>query len=157
MKVALYVGKHSGAPLGVRLGAWLTKVAQKGQFDNVTHVEAILEEHADGTYTVGSSVASFGGVRITRKSLEASEWLIVDVPQWDGSSASQWFMEHLGEPYDWRGALATVLPGHDSTGYFCNEAVGEAVGLLTPWCFTPSQFAAIACSLGTLDIQRSKL
>lgn len=147
MKIALYVGNHEGASLQVRLGAALTRLAQKGPWGHVTHVEAILAENADGTCTVASSVLTEGGVRIARRVLAAGDWVIVNVPQWDLARARAWFEAHQGEPYDWRGALATVLPGHDSTGYFCCEAVGAAVDLETPEAFTTAQFAAIAVSL----------
>lgn len=150
MKVALYIGNHAGAAWNVRLGAALTRIVQKGPFGNVTHVEAVLEEHADGSVTVGSSVLSEGGVRTVRKTLEAAAWRLVDVPAWSAQRAAAWFAEHAGARYDWRGALATVLPGHDGVGYFCNEAVGAAVGLETPAAFTPAQFAAIAYTLALL-------
>ena len=53
-----------------------------------------------------------------------------------------------GMPYDWRGAIATVFLGsEDPEAYFCNEWTGEKhiVGSAN---FSPSQFAAIALSLG---------
>lgn len=150
MKVALYVGTHDSAPLPVRIGAWLTRLAQKGPFGRVTHVEAVLEEHGDGTFTVGSSLMAEDGVRVTRKALPATDWVIIDVPAWDASRAARWFAAHAGEPYDWRGAAATVLPGHASRGWFCNEAVGAAVGLWAPANFTPAQFAAIAYTVAGL-------
>lgn len=150
MKIALYTGNHAGAPFNVRIGAWLTRLVQKGPYGRVTHVEAVLAEHDDGTCTVGSSVMSEGGVRTTRKALPAVAWELVDVPQWSAQFAAEWFEQHAGDPYDWRGALATVLPGHSSRGWFCNEAVGAAVGLLTPANFTPAQFTAIAHTVALL-------
>jgi len=52
-------------------------------------------------------------------------WMIVDVPQWDVAESAAWFAEHDGELYDYRGALATLLPGKGvSNRWFCNEALG---------------------------------
>lgn len=52
---------------------------------------------------------------------------------WDDGAAWRWFHPHAGAPYDSRGAVATVLPGgHGSGEWFCNEAVGAAVGLRAP-------------------------
>jgi hypothetical protein len=149
MKVALYVGDHAGDSLWTRMGAWLTRYAQKGdEFGRVTHCEAVLAEHGDGTADIASSSVRDGGVRIMRRVLlQPGNWLIVEVPTWSAERAREWFIAHAGQPYDWRGAWATVMPGHHRSGqWFCNEAVGAAVGLRTPQVFTPSQFAAICFS-----------
>lgn len=149
MLVALYIGDHAGDVLYVRLGWALTRLAQKGAFARVTHCEAILGVHADGTADIASSSLRDGGVRIKQGvRLDPAHWLIADVPQWDDVRSATWFFDQDGAPYDWRGALATVLPGHASEGYFCNEAVAASAGLQTPQCFTPAQFAAICLSFG---------
>jgi hypothetical protein len=148
LKVALYIGAHKGAPWNVRLACWLIRFVQKGALGNVTHVEAILAEHADGSVDIASSVALEGGVRIKRCVLDPAQWRVVDVPEWDAAKARAWFEQHAGEPYDWRGAFATLLPGHDSRGWFCNEAVGASVGLVEPHTFTPSTFAAVCLTFG---------
>lgn len=148
MRVALYVGTHAGSAWYIRAAAWLVRVAQKGSLDRVVHVEAILAEHADGSVDIASSVYAEGGVRIRRAVLNPAEWRVVDVPGWDATKARAWFEQHAGEPYDWRGALATVLPGHDATGWFCNEAVGASVAVPEPQTFTPSTFAALCLAFG---------
>lgn len=147
MKVALYVGDHAGAPLLTRIGAWLTRLAQKGPYGIVTHCEAVLEELPDGSCVVGSSITKLG-VRIATLRLDPSEWLLVEVPRWDAGKARAWFDLHEGEPYDWRGAVATMLPGHAQGGRrFCAAAVLASVGWKTPDNFTPAHVAAIAYSL----------
>jgi hypothetical protein len=149
MLIALYVGNHAQDELMVRMGCSLERAVQKGPYGRVTHVEAILAVQADGSVTIASSSLRDGGVRTKRNvRLDSANWLIADVPQWDEVRSAVWFADHDGEPYDWRGALATVLPGHASTGYFCNEAVGASVGMATPQCFTPAQFSAICFSFG---------
>jgi hypothetical protein len=148
MKVALYVGNHAKDALYVRLGWWLTRLVQKGEFGRVTHCEAILGGDCNSA-TIASSSLRDGGVRVKRGvQLDAASWRIVDVPQWDAGMAALWFVQHDGEPYDWRGALATLLPGHAGRGWFCDEAIGASAGLRTPQVFTPSQFAAICFTFG---------
>lgn len=149
MKVALRIGSHAGDPWNMRLGAWLTRLVQKGRYGDVTHCEAILGENADGTVRIASSVMRDGGVRIKDGvRLDPALWMVVDVPQWDSRRALAWFNQHAGEPYDWRGALATVLPGHAEGGrWFCSAAVLASVGWQTPANFTPAHLAGIAYSL----------
>lgn len=149
MLVALYVGDHRADGFRDRLGWWLTRQVQRGEFRRVTHVEAILAERPDGRHLIASSSLRDGGVRIKAATLDPAHWLIADVPAWDADAAREWFAQHIGEPYDWRGALATVLPGKNaSRRWFCNEAVGAAVGLRSPAAFGPAQFAAICFTFG---------
>lgn len=148
MKCALYIGNHTKDTPSVRLGWFLTRLVQKGSYSNVTHVEAILEEHEDGSVTIGSSSLREGGVRMKRCHLTEGHWDIVDVPQWDAEKAKLWFISFDGYPYDWRGAFATCMPfAWDENGYFCNGAVGASVGLECSEIFGPAQFAAICHSL----------
>ena len=150
MKIALYVGEHTKDTPGVRLGWWATRLVQKGRFKRVTHVEAILEEHEDGSVTIGSASLRDGGVRTKRCHLDAGNWLIVNVHAWSASRAARWFAEHAGERYDWRGAFASCMPfswGRKDE-WFCNGSVGAAVGLESPETFGPAQFAAICVTFG---------
>ena len=149
MKVALYIGDHSSDNFTVRAGWWLTKKAQKGPYAKVTHVEAIHEEHLDGSVTIASSSLREGGVRAKRVVLKEGAWIIVDVPSWDVGKSVALLAETLGQPYDWRGALATCLPGtHIDGRWFCNEFVGYPF-IKASATFGPHHFAAIALSLGT--------
>ncbi|HYF20510.1 MAG TPA: hypothetical protein VEA40_21775 [Ramlibacter sp.] len=150
MLVALYVGSHARDELAVRIGWRLTRLAQKGEFQDVTHCEAVLRQWRPGVADIASSSLRDGGVRIKpHVALTPGSWRIVDVPVWDALVARAWFEQHAGEPYDTRGALATVLPGRGRAGHwFCNESVGAAVGLRTPDLFVPAQFAAIAFTIG---------
>jgi hypothetical protein len=151
MLIAHYIGNHSADPLNVRLGWACVRLVQKGAFSRVTHCEAILREYGAGVADIASSSLRDGGVRKKENvALDPGNWKIADVPLFDAAKAAEWFAEHDGAPYDFRGALATVLPGRTQAGhFFCNYSVGAAPGvLLTPECFTPAQFAAICFSLG---------
>lgn len=152
MKVALYIGDHKQDALMVRLGWWITRMGQKGEYAQVTHVEAILAEHADGSVDIGSSSIRDGGVRIKeRVFLNQDHWIIADVPKWSAKKARKWFVEHAGEKYDTRGAFATAFPIQwtQPNRWFCNQAVGASAGMKSPEVFGPSQFAAAILSFGS--------
>jgi len=152
MIVAHYIGKHEKDSIFVRLGWFLTRLTQRGRFRNVTHAEAVLEQHDDGTVTIGSSSLREGGVRMKRCTLDRSSWLLRDVKPWDATKAKQWFIQHQGEPYDARGAVATVLPaiGGDPNKRFCHEAIGEAVGFQGAALLTCSEFTEVTTHLAEL-------
>lgn len=146
--MAHFTGNHDQDALAVRLGWSLTRLVQKGPYGIVTHCEAILGGNCDSAVIASSSVRD-GGVRVKHGvRMDPAAWLIVDAPQWDAMRSAHWFAEHDGEPYDWRGAWATVMPGHPSTGWFCNESVAASAGVVTPECFTPSQFCALCLTFG---------
>ena len=150
MKLALYIGDHTKDDPTVRLGWWLTRLVQKGQFSTVTHVEAILQENADGTVNIASSSLREGGVRIKENTrLTPGHWIIVETG-YSTETAFHWFKDHLGQQYDALGAFATCMPFQWSqkNRWFCNQAVGAAIGLKSPETFGPSQFAAFALTIG---------
>jgi hypothetical protein len=150
MKTALYIGTHRQDSLSVRLGWAATRLVQKGAYGRVTHCEAIHAEYPDGFVDIASASLRDGGVRTKHVKLTPGAWIIVDVPSWQVSKSRLWFSTHNGEPYDLRGAVATVLPGRHQKGrWFCNEAIGASVGMLEPHTFGPHHFAAIALTLGT--------
>lgn len=132
----------------VRAGWRLTRLVQKGMFGHVTHVEAIHAEHPDGSVTIASASIRDGGVRSKVTRLDPDHWRIVDVPQWETRRSADLLLQTRGAPYDWRGALATCMPGSPQTGrWFCNAWVA-APFLEAPATFGPHQFAAICLSLG---------
>lgn len=150
MKIALYIGNHTKDNPSVRLGWWLTRLVQKGEFANVTHVEAILAEHDDGTVTIGSASIRDGGVRTKRCHLTPEHWIIVDVPRWSVTKARNWFIKHNGEKYDIRGAFASAFPiqWKQKDRWFCNEAVGASAGVKSPEVMGPCQFSVMAIDGG---------
>lgn len=148
MLVALYIGDHAKDGIMTRIGCWLTRLAQKGPFDQVTHIEAIHDEHPDGSVTISSASLRDGGVRSKQVTLDAAHWLIVDMSQWNVVDSKELLLKTDGQPYNWRGALALFLPGSPISGtWFCNQWVSEPY-LLASETFSPAQLAAIVISQG---------
>jgi hypothetical protein len=148
MKIAFYVGTHAKDSFIVRSGWRLTKLAQKGQYSYVTHVEAIHSEQADGSVIIASSSLREGGVRSKQVTLTKDSWIIADVPQWSVIASIDLLSCTKNETYDWRGALATVLPGKQvSNKWFCNEWVAYPY-LQSAANFGPHHLAAICMSIG---------
>lgn len=80
MKIACYIGSHKKDRFSVCLGWMLVRFVQRGRFSHVTHVEAVLAEHEDGTFDIGSASLRDGGVRVKYRTFLAPEnWLIFDV------------------------------------------------------------------------------
>jgi hypothetical protein len=149
MKLAFYIGDHSNDSLVTRLGWYLTQLVQKGPYGNVTHVEAIHYEYPDGSTLIASSSVRDGGVRSKQVRLDPTHWMIVDVPQWKAKLSSDLLQRTRGQPYDWRGAAATCLPGRENgSSWFCNEWVSFPY-LKSASNFGPHQLAAICLSIGT--------
>jgi hypothetical protein len=145
---AHYIGNHAADTVSVRLGWWLTQKLQKGPYGGVTHCEAIHAMFDDGSVTIASSSLRDGGVRAKNTWLTPGSWMIVDVPMWDVTASIALLQATAGQPYDWRGAVATVLPGSPQAGrWFCNEWVGHPF-LKASATFGPNHFAAICLSLG---------
>ena len=149
MLIAHFVGDHEKDTWLTRAGWALTRLAQKGPLDVVTHCEAIHAEHFDGSVDIASASLRDGGVRGKNATLNPLHWLITDVPVWSVQQSQAWFAEHDGEKYDVRGAWALFLPGQaDPTRQFCTKAVAASVGIVTPECFSPAVFAAVCLSFG---------
>ena len=160
MKVALYIGDHAKDGFLAQLGWWITRFAQRGEFQSVTHVEAILDDLKDGlidNVLIASASARDGRmVRTKRARLTPGNWRIIDVPAWDVSLSKQWFAEHDGAKYDWLGAAATFFQFAPKPGrYFCNQAVG-APFLIDAGLFSPAEFSVICLSMpGSKDVTSS--
>lgn len=146
MIVLGYSGNHKGGGFRRRAGRELIRVGQiHHTYRRVTHTEMLL----DGTWDkadIASSSLMDGGVRIRQDlRLNPAHWIAVDVPAWDERQSAAWFFAHLGEPYDSRGAMGSVLYGIGSNeGWFCNEACGASVGLIDPQTMPPAGFFALA-------------
>jgi len=159
MKVALFTGNHTKDAPGVRLGHWLTLATQKGGC-RVTHGEAIVREHADGTVDIASATlrkeAPGGktGVRIKeRVRLQRGNWRIFDMPMLDSEESLAWFMNHKGAGYDRRGAFVSVLPFWWSTEdeFFCYHSICESVKIKYGAAQTGPTFEAMMERFG-LDV-----
>ena len=149
MLIAHYIGNHTKDSVVARLGASLTRLVQKGPYGTVTHTEAIHAVHGNGSVTIASASLRDGGVRSKQILLNSTHWIITNVVQWDLQASIDLLKATNGKPYDWRGALATVLPGsQDKSAWFCNEWVGSPY-LKASGTFGPHQFCAVCMSLGT--------
>lgn len=148
MKVALFVGDHRGDDILVRAGWAMTKLAAKGEFDKVTHVEAIHTEYTDGSVRIASASVRDKGVRGKDVRLNPLHWRIADVRPWAVERSVELLTRTEGEPYDWRGAFATCMPGSPASPHgFCNAWVGYPF-LKASATFGPHHFAAVCLSLG---------
>lgn len=148
MLIAHYTGDHSADGLLTRAGVALTRLGQKGPYGYITHTEAIHAQHPDGRVTIASASLRDGGVRAKQVMLNPAHWIITDVPQWDVLESRLLLERTKAWPYDWRGALATMLPGTQSgNAFFCNQWVG-APYLRASGTFGPHHFAAICLSVG---------
>lgn len=102
----------------------------------------------DGASAVCYS-ASFtdGGVRRKVMELAPDHWDLVSIQVTADEAwrAERWFFEHLGDGYDLAGLVGFVWGpwAHRSDKWFCNEAVGAALGLPDPWRFDPNALAAL--------------
>ena len=156
MKLLAFVGKHAKDDLIARLGWALVRLAQVGaRYKRTTHVEALLYGPWHSAAIASSSLRE-GGVRVKRDvRLNPAHWLVIDVPSWDVDVAIDWFDAHKGAPYDWRGAMATVLwfLPHSPKSWFCNESVAAPFGLIDAHRMTPAEFVAVSMSLpGSRDV-----
>lgn len=151
MLIAHYIGNHDKDDVLTRIGWAATRLVQRGRYSAVTHCEAIHRIGMNNLVTIASASLRDGGVRVKHNiQLTQGKWLIIDVPQFSVDLSIEWFAQHIGQPYDLRGALATVLPGTGlSDHWFCNETVAASVDFKDPQIFGPAQFASITASIGT--------
>lgn len=80
-----------------------------------------------------SSSARDGGVRAKHIDLHSGRWDVLPLPGADAPRALAWFAQHNGQPYDWPGIAAWLLPVRQhAQRWVCFEAVGAALGLPNP-------------------------
>lgn len=148
MKVAHYVGDHAADDWMTRAGWAITRKVQKGPYGDTTHCEALHAEHGDGSVTIASASLRDKGVRDKQVRLNPLHWRIVEVPTWDVRLSIDHLRKTRGEPYDLRGAIATVFIGSPKAGHhFCDHWVGTPF-LKAAATFAPNHFHAITLSFG---------
>jgi hypothetical protein len=143
MKFAFYIGTHDKDTWWVRLGWAITRLAQRGEFKRVTHCEAVLEEHADGSTTIGSASLRDGGVRIKTCVLDKDNWIFIDVPIWSTDKMKTFIKSIEGQKYSILGAIGTCfsfLP--KGKGWECAEVCGYPF-IEDSFMFSPSELAQI--------------
>ena len=108
---------HTISHYGIRLWTW----------SRWSHAELVI----DGWCY--SSSSRDGGVRRKQIDLDSGRWDVVpiDLTQYRIEQALQWFAEHDGAEYDYRGILRFVLPpvGHSRKRWICFEAIGASLGM----------------------------
>lgn len=117
------------------------RVVDRGPY---SHCELMFSDGLSGS-------ASFidGGVRIKAIDYNPDHWDFIDLPPELETPARKWFEQHRGEPYDLSGNLRFVcwMVRESPNGWFCNEAMGAALGHLEPWRIGPNGLAAVLRSM----------
>ena len=131
LQVAFYKGR---ARLFNRLVSWWTR----GPY---SHCELVVQQLNAGALCWSSSFMD-GGVRLKVIKLNPAHWDVVTLEVSDAAAAAatQWFKDHEGQGYDVRGIAGMVWRrvADSKTRWYCNEAVGAALGLADPWRFEPN-------------------
>jgi hypothetical protein len=106
------------------------------------HVECILSQEPDGTYTIASSKPGVGVRTLSGQKLPNTDWDIITVPSVNLQQVKDWFKEHDGESYFWRGLFGFVIRpaiGGSKTEWFCSEAcMAAAFNIDQAWRFSPN-------------------
>lgn len=87
---------------------------------------------SDGKIGEATNVDEAGvRIRVAKLPLNTDGWDIVDLPEFNERHARDWFIAHLGEPYDYDGALRMSDPTlhQDPGAWYCSEAVMAALGI----------------------------
>lgn len=169
MKTAHYIGNHAADTWTVRLGWKMTRSVQRGQFAQVTHVEAIHAEHGGGLVTMASSslrkegFPPKSGVRSKTVQLSKENWRIFDMPDWDVERSIDLLHATKENLYDKRGALASAVPlpsfivdlKQEADRWYCNEWVGYPFLGDDSGIFGPAQFTSIILMLGGREVTDS--
>lgn len=119
----------------------LVRLIDRGPY---SHCELVF---ADGM----SGSASFvdGGVRLKRIDYDDARWDFINVPPELEPAARAWFEAHQGAKYDLLGNLRFLfgLVRESRSRWFCNEAMGAALGHIEPWRLGPNGLAAMLRSM----------
>ena len=128
-QLALYKGPPSS--LIHNISHYITRL---GTWSKYSHAELVI----DGICY--SSSARDGGVRSKVIDLSSGHWDVFDLTdnKQKKAKALAWFVEHHGNPYDYRNIVRYVLPfiGHNKNHWVCYEAVGAALGIKRPHMLT---------------------
>lgn len=134
MKIAFYKG--TSKPFN-----WIVSKWTRGPY---SHCEVIFKNgHC------ASSSFRDGGVRIKTIILDPERWDLMEISNIDESVVRAWFGAHYGQKYDILGLAAVLTPvKEDKDRWFCNEAIGAAMGVKDSWRFTPNSFASLCEAMG---------
>jgi hypothetical protein len=144
MKFAFYKG--NATLLDRLISFWM-----RGSY---SHVEAILEEGSDGTYTIASSVPGTGVRIAVGQSLPLSDWDIVEGPG-DPVVARSWFEARIGKAYDYLGLFHFIVQPADIESkdkYFCSEACLLSIGYDGAWREDPNGMYDVMTFAGKVGV-----
>jgi hypothetical protein len=108
-----------------------------------------LYSHTELIFSDGKSASSSfidGGVRFKEISYDNDHWDFIDLHgTFDESKARLWFDSNKGKKYDVLGLLGFVWKRgtQNKNKFYCNEAIGEALGIKDSWRFDPGSFAVV--------------
>lgn len=140
LQLALYKGPPSS--LIHNISHYITRL---GTWSGYSHAELVI----DGICY--SSSARDGGVRSKLIDLSSGHWDVFNLTdnKQVKAKALAWFVEHHGNPYDYRNIVRYVLPfiGHNKNHWVCYEAVGAALGIKRPHTLTAEKLLEEALKL----------
>jgi hypothetical protein len=154
-----YIGPAK-SNLFARAGYHATVFGQRAFGPNlkrITHTELLLAGPWHSASIASSSIVD-GGVRIKHGvRLNPAHWIALERPLRADYEASlqDWFVQHRGEGYDWRGAGGCVMPAlvqHDNNAFYCTEGVASAARYEAPHTFCPAAFYLAERALGAIDV-----
>jgi hypothetical protein len=135
-------------------GTVLDKLIRWWEVGQYAHCEMILQENADGTYTIASAVPGVG-VRIAEnQSLPETDWDFVTIPG-NVSDVRAWFVAHAGEAYDYVGLLgflARPLTFVIRKKFFCSRACLRSLGFNGAWRIDPNTMYDFATFIAKITL-----
>lgn len=144
-KCLLQLALYKGPPSSIvhKISHYITRL---GTWSRYSHAELVIDGNCY------SSSARDGGVRRKTIDLSSGHWDVFDiyVTKQTKAKALAWFVEHNGNPYDYRNIVRYVLPfiGHNKNHWVCYEAVGAALGIKRPHMLTAEKLLEEVIALG---------
>jgi hypothetical protein len=135
MKIASYKSIRPGlSGIFSRLVRWWTN-------SQYSHTELIF---SDGTSASSSFID--GGVRFKEISYDNDHWDFIELPEsFNETAARLWFIQNENKKYDVLGLVGFVWKRgtQNKNKFYCNESIGEALGIKDSWRFDPGSFAVV--------------
>ena len=142
MKIASYKVIRPGfSGIFSRLVRWWTS-------SKYSHTELIFSDGVSG-----SSSFLDKGVRLKSITYDETYWDFIEIQGFDELQARWWFERNQGKKYDVLGLLGFVWKRgtQNKNKWYCNEAIGEALGVEDPWRFDPASFVTLIKEINKLE------
>jgi hypothetical protein len=122
MQIVFFKGQRSGQ--SGELDGLIRKLT-KGPYSHCALV------FSDGVLGEATNVDDAGVRFAPNPNLMPDSWDFVELPAYDEGKARTWFVQHEGQPYDYKGALRMADPNQkgDPDAWYCSEACATALGL----------------------------